>query len=271
MMVRHPDWLTQRSTARVCMGFLRFEDEGLRDRLAGGTRTTWPAAIRELQRACGKDLFEKRFSRFTRQVVQVDALGALLAGRVPSEDIMRPLRRMREGDRRQREGGWPPRSRPSTQCKLMCGLRWPRTTRLSGKLDERDCWRWSRQFGHRLGSHVTALQLPFVVGPDQLDTDRRTKAPSFGNIPTTPARRFASLFSRSSRFVAWFLVRCWLGKPRCTSTSASLASMNAASLGQSARNWSARWRSVWLARARSGWTKARHSAAETKLCRVFGA
>src|SRR5437763_12232623 len=45
--------------------------------------------------------------------------------------------------------------------------------------------------------------------------------------------------------------------------------MNAASLGHFGRNWSATWRSIALAWARSGCRKAWRSAAATMLCWVF--
>src|SRR3954470_1730256 len=35
---------------------------------------------------------------------------------------------------------------------------------------------------------------------------------SLGKMPTTSARRFTSLFRRSSGLVEWILVRCWAGK-----------------------------------------------------------
>ena len=46
------------------------------------------------------------------------------------------------------------------------------------------------------------------------------------------------------------------------STSASLSSMNAPSLGHFVRSWSATWRRVWLALGRSGWMKAWRSGGD---------
>lgn len=49
--------------------------------------------------------FEKHFSRFTRQVVLVDVLGALFAGRTAFEDTTRALRSIGESYARRLEGG----------------------------------------------------------------------------------------------------------------------------------------------------------------------
>src|SRR5215467_6100534 len=88
-------------------------------------------------------------------------------------------------------------------------------------------------------------------------------AASLGKMPTTSARRLTSLLSRSSGLVLCNLLRCGSGKSRYDSTSVSLSSINAASFGHFDRNWSAAWRSIWLAWARSGCKKAWRSAAAT--------
>jgi hypothetical protein len=126
------------------------------------------------------------------------------------------------------------------------------------------------EFGHRLGLHIAVLELPFVVGLSSTAPIRRTMAPSLGKIPTTSARRLTSLFSRSSGFVEWILLRCWMGKSMCASTSASLSSMNAPSFGHLARSWSATGRNICLTAGRSGWINAWRSAAETMLCWPLG-
>ncbi|MCA3413231.1 MAG: YcjX family protein [Roseomonas sp.] len=50
--------------------------------------------------------FEKHFSRFTRQIVLVDILGALFAGRTAFEDTTRALRSIGESYAQQLERGW---------------------------------------------------------------------------------------------------------------------------------------------------------------------
>jgi predicted YcjX-like family ATPase len=50
--------------------------------------------------------FEKHFSRFTRQIVLVDVLGALFAGKDAFEDTTRALSRLGEAYARLLEGGW---------------------------------------------------------------------------------------------------------------------------------------------------------------------
>lgn len=54
------------------------------------------------------------------------------------------------------------------------------------------------------------------------------------------------------QLVLLILTLCWAGKLMWASTSVSLSSMKAARFGYLARNWSAVWRSVWLALTRSG-------------------
>jgi hypothetical protein len=55
--------------------------------------------------------------------------------------------------------------------------------------------------GEGFDLHVAVLGLPFVVLLDSAAPISRVIEASFGKIPTTSARRFTSLFSRSNGLV----------------------------------------------------------------------
>jgi hypothetical protein len=84
------------------------------------------------------------------------------------------------------------------------------------------------------------LQLPLIVLLQEHGTDEADN----GSFVRKDADDVGSAFHllverRSIGFVEWILVRCWTGESICASTSVSLSSMNAPSLGQFTRSWSA--------------------------------
>ena len=70
------------------------------------------------------------------------------------------------------------------------------------------------ELGHALDLHVAVLELPLVLASISTAPIKRVMLSSFGKMPTTSARRFTSLFSRSSGLVECSFARCWAGKEK---------------------------------------------------------
>ena len=88
------------------------------------------------------------------------------------------------------------------------GLRWPSIRRPWVEVGAARP-RLVRELGHGLELHVAVLELHSSCCSMRTASTRRTIAASFGKMPTTSARRFTSLFSRSSGLVECSLTRCW--------------------------------------------------------------
>ena len=70
---------------------------------------------------------------------------------------------------------------------------------------------WVEHLAHGLDAHVAVLHLPFVIGLEQDGVNEADDGGLEGKMPTTSARRFTSLFKRSSGFVECSLVLCCAG------------------------------------------------------------